>query len=664
MNRLTEKEILKLLSQGETFEGVLEDHSLEIQVKEYVPYLCNAGHAGHELREELANICLLTPEERKREEDYYTGELISSFPITLKVLDSRYEYDVNKSKTECIYEVAWGQKVWGRPLTETERTKSLEKWSRYYRIFTALTGAVKKKFGNCLVIDVHSFNWQIRDNSSAPVFNLGTSQIRERRWPGLLNVFEEKLKEIRLPNINTTVQRNTVYQGLGHQARYTFDKLTKTTIIPLDIKKIYMDELSGDTYPLVVESLRSGLYHAVLATAAQFSKRLENVNIRKADLLPADLDPIVLKVDKELANLAGQIDTLQYVNPVNMQYEKKRFLNHRNYEPVFHYRQLRTDPYEFREKLYKLPVSQIADPPLRELYRNVVDSFATKVEMLTHIGTPSFLYNSLRYYGEPTSLDISNARFLLHAAKPADEAEEEPNIGAEEIKATCEKAAKDFGIECDVVLSSKIVANAMVDGARRTLRVHKNAKVTPLELRSLIYHELGVHMATTIHARNQPLKVFILGLPHNTYTQEGLAIFWEYISDSLNLDRLRQLALRVLAVEMMIKGMSFSTVFHVLNNDYGLLANAAFTLTTRVFRGGGFTKDYLYLAGFRDIVRLARQRDISPLLTGKVSAPYLQTLDELIERKIVEPPTHLSAYRKGLASSKSETLNYLVSCIK
>ncbi|MDH5721575.1 MAG: flavohemoglobin expression-modulating QEGLA motif protein [Spirochaetia bacterium] len=664
MRKYTEEEIIQAIKSGKTIHGIFEDKSLEIKIKEYVPYICTAIHAGNNLREELSKISLFTPEERKKEEDLYTNELISSFPVTLTALDSRFEYDLNRNQKKCVYEKAWGKKVYNRKLTKEERAVSLDKHARFYRILNALVFAIKEKFENCLIIDIHSFNWQTRLKESAPVFDIRTLCPKKIRRLNLLEVFEKKLKEIRLPNIITTVDKDTISKETGYMVSYVSENLSNTTIIPLGIKKIYMDELTGDSYPLVIENLRNGLFHAVLATAAHFTSRFENINISKESLLPKDLDPAVIKVDTALGKLAGQIDTLQYVNPINLQQEKKKFLERRRYEPKFHYRQLRIDPYEFREKLYKLPVSQISDPPLRELYRSVIDSFAVKIELLTHIGTPSFLYNSLRYYGEPSSLDIANAKFLLHAAKTSDDMAEEQNIDAEQIKAECEIAAKNLNIECNVILSSKIVANAMVDGAKRTLLINKKSKVSRKELTSLIYHELGVHMTTTINARKQPLKVFIIGLPQNTYTQEGLAIMWEYLSNSLNLDRLRQLALRVLAVEMMIKGMSFSTVFHTLNNDYRLSVDAAFTLTTRVFRGGGFTKDYLYLSGFRDIINLARKRDISPLLTGKVSIEFIKTLDQLIERKIVVAPDNTNIYNKKKISSDNQILDYLVSCIK
>ena len=46
---------------------------------------------------------------------------------------------------------------------------------------------------------------------------------------------------------------------------------------------------------------------------------------------------------------------------------------------------------------------------------------------------------------------------------------------------------------------------------------------------------------------------------------------------------------------MMINGLDFKAVYHELVNSYYIDPNEAFIITTRIFRGGGFTKDHLYL---------------------------------------------------------------------
>ena len=74
----------------------------------------------------------------------------------------------------------------------------------------------------------------------------------------------------------------------------------------------------------------------------------------------------------------------------------------------------------------------------------------------------------------------------------------------------------------------------------------------------MVHHEIGVHMVTTINAVNQPLNIFKWAST-NTYTQEGI-VLTEYLSGYLSIKRLKELALRVVAVDMMINGLDFKAL--------------------------------------------------------------------------------------------------------
>ena len=56
-------------------------------------------------------------------------------------------------------------------------------------------------------------------------------------------------------------------------------------------------------------------------------------------------------------------------------------------------------------------------------------------------------------------------------------------------------------------------------------------------------------------------------------------------------------------------------------------------------RGGGLTKDYLYLQGLREVFGLWRRgADLSPLLAGKCSMEYYPELTDLLARGVLRPP--------------------------
>lgn len=341
-----------------------------------------------------------------------------------------------------------------------------------------------------------------------------------------------------------------------------------------------MDENSGEIYPLVVNDLKENLKQAISLNAAYYSRRNTiRKSARRHDLLSSNLDPSIKKLDDRLYNITKDVETLVFINPQNPIQEQRRFFS-RKYKttPEFRYRQLNIEPYQFKESLYRLPVDDVKDVSIQNLYRAVINSYAEKIDLLTTIGTEQFFYNSLKYYGEPNKTDISNAKFILYA-NSNDEAEEEIHDSQAAQQAFI-SAIDDYGFKCKVELSGKIIAGAMVNNSRKTIIINKRNNWTSTELQGLIHHELGVHMVTTVNSTLQPLKIFKLGLPGNTHTQEGLAILSEYLSDNLTLVRLKTLALRVLAVHLMVNNYSFSRTFEVLMDEYKLDQQRAFTIVS------------------------------------------------------------------------------------
>src|SRR5690606_40473541 len=119
--------------------------------------------------------------------------------------------------------------------------------------------------------------------------------------------------------------------------------------------------------------------------------------------------------------------------------------------------------------------------------------------------------------------------------------------------------------------------------------------------------------------------------------QEGLAVFSEYLCGGLTNQRMRILAARVVAVNSMITGNSFVDTFFLLTDKYLFTPEAAFHITMRVYRGGGLTKDAVYLKGLLNVIEYVKQgKDIGRLLVGKIRQDYLPIIDELMHRKLLK----------------------------
>ncbi|ELI5717961.1 flavohemoglobin expression-modulating QEGLA motif protein [Vibrio fluvialis] len=629
------EEMLSLIQRGQPFSGELEAAGCFIKIEQYLPVVCTAIHAGSRLRDDLQKQCQLSKAERRLEEAPLTDQLIASQPITLWGVDSRFEYDLNRARTlSTRYKSAWK-----KPLNDKQRSASHLKHGLFYQLYEALIRKLESMFGMVIVFDLYAYNYQSLPQPT-PVFNVGTAQIDMQRWGAVVKRFCTELGKIQLPHIENQTAMNAVFEGRGYLIAHTNAHFDRTLVLPTEVKKVFMEEADGTVYPLVMDALKSGFKEAFSQTSAYFQRRHNRRRITKANMLSSSIEPNVLAIDKALAKLTQRVETLKYVNPSNINAERKRFdAAPSRFKPDFRYKQLPIHANEFKHKLFQLPIESITDPDLKQLYSSMVNKLSEKIDLLTSIGQEKFLYNSLRFYGRPSTTAIDNARFLLYAKTLPEE--KGPFYTADEAAVIMANKAKEWGMACNVTPTSSLAARAMVSG-KKPPTLYLNSKVTysHAEVQRLIQHELGVHMATTFNARMQPLKVFSIGLPGSTESQEGLAILAEYKAGYMSHDRLQTLATRVLAVDSMLKEQNFYQTFDFLVDEFGLDRDSAFVTTTRVYRGGGFTKDHLYLEGFLHTLQQAQKRNIDNLLVGKCSHTYLDLIDELVERGWLVKPKH------------------------
>lgn len=349
----------------------------------------------------------------------------------------------------------------------------------------------------------------------------------------------------------------------------------------------------------------------------------------------------VRELDEQLFQAVRNIDILGAVAPLNYREQKAAFFDSNfSRNPQFTYNRHEVDPFYKKRLLFNLPIEDLKDEDLMLLYSGVIESYVDKIDQFRSIGTPDFLYDSLRYYGEPSQKDLRNANFILHLPEDID-ADSDAVLNAEGVRRVMEAFADRAGYSYTIKLDDNMIANALVSGT--TIKINTAAQVMETDVHALAHHELGVHLVTTLNARSQPLRILSMGCPVNTMTQEGLAIFCEYLAGFMTLSRLKILALRVLAVDSMIEDKDFKKTFLLLKEQYGASDEQAFTITARVYRGGGFTKDFLYLQGFHQMLNAYESRDdFTLLLAGKVSLDYLDVVRRLIEKNILLPPQLIS----------------------
>lgn len=375
----------------------------------------------------------------------------------------------------------------------------------------------------------------------------------------------------------------------------------------------------------------------------------------------------LIEIDNYIDALVKKIELLSYVNPVNIEEEKQKFFASKYLtDPQFKYPKRDFDKFKLHRKFFTLPLESIEDETIRNLYEEIIYSYSGLIQCIETIGEgKKFYYNSLRSFGTPTEDDVENAKFILHFEDEVDvDNIFAPKYSPEEAEKIFREYSTNYEFDYNIKQSTTMSAIAMVLNNIKTLVINGNHTFSENEMAILTHHEIGVHMVTTMNGLEHSLKIFSHGFPNNVETQEGLAVFSEYMSGNLTLKRLKELAYRVLAVNGLAKGYSFSKTFRSLHNTYDLDREQAFYITVRAYRGGGFTKDYLYLTGLKKIYDYYQSgKDLSLLLTGKVSLDFISDIEYLMKNNYAVKSKHVTkAYSQNL--NKNTTIDFILKNLK
>ena len=285
--------------------------------------------------------------------------------------------------------------------------------------------------------------------------------------------------------------------------------------------------------------------------------------------------------------------------------------------------------------------------------------------MLAAVGTPSFFEYGRQIYGEPSAplrysaiTPLELAQSVLDTIAQLDQVQipiaPPAWHDAEAVAADLERAVRaHFGEQAPAVeLVDRLSANALATAS--AIRIRRGARFTDRDYTQLLHHEAFIHVATSLNGKAQTdLPLLAAGHPGTTRTQEGLAVFAEVISGAIELDRMRRLADRVLAIQMAIEGADFLQV-HTFFLERTGDPDQAFENTRRVFRGGvitggaPFCKDLVYLMGLLQVnyflhaaFAAGRADCLRLLFCGKLNLLDIPALCELYAMGLCRAPRFL-----------------------
>ena len=436
-------------------------------------------------------------------------------------------------------------------------------------------------------------------------------------------------------------------------------------VLGLEVRPVFRDLASGQDFPLVRRVLHKGVARALRRTVFQFARqRTSKPPAHYHALGRRRVVNAVWAVDRQLAEVSNTFDFLLQVTPVNVEWAWNRFRRLR-YQvlPEFTSRPLPVDPAMTKRRLFKVPVERIEDPTLAQLFRDQQNELDRKLTMLGNRGTSQFLYGSLGLYGgvEDALSTLANEILSRIPSRTRDELIRGA-IGAREFAGLAEEHIQQYR-----AFYPELAANVEIRRdftglmvSRGSLLVGSGTKVPKARVEAVLAHEVGTHILTYVNGRAQPFRQLCIGLPGYDELQEGLAVLAEHLVGGLSRPRLRLLAARVMAVEMMVDGADFMEVFRKLVRFHGYSGRTAFIITMRIFRGGGLTKDAIYLRGLVALIKYLREGgQIDPLVMGKIGLQHIPMMEELNWRRVLQPPLLRPRYLEDPAAVKrlEETKN-------
>jgi uncharacterized protein (TIGR02421 family) len=516
--------------------------------------------------------------------------------------------------------------------------------TRYFPFLSKLVATITefqmKIFGAFLLLEIWEGNFTQSDEKIdfrivAPTHNPPRDVLEE---------LESALLCITLENRQPSVE--LIYSESIHPPKLRALKSAKTNnlvTLGLEISPTYRDAKDDMLFPMLLHELHHKLARALKRTFYAFTH--SHTSHRPAhfhELGRRTLTQSLKATDDALHIISQTFDVLLHVTPVNASQAWNVFQRNRFQRvPEFLYRPRPIDPSLMKRKLFEIPIEQIEDPTLAHIYRHKQDELERQITLVADRNTPRFLQGSQMLYGNTEPELVELAQQILGRIPPH---RRDDNEGDSLNAASFAQAAYEeihFYQQQDSTLTSRVEIRDDVTGifvSKGNFLIGSDARVPRKRVEATLAHEIGTHVLTYHNGKKQPLHEFCSGMAGYESLQEGLAVLAEYLTGGLSRPRLRLLAGRVIAVRHIEKGADFIETFNAMHNHYGFNRQTAFTISMRIYRGGGYTKDIVYLRGLMVLLKhLAEGQELEPLLLGKISHEYIHLVEELNWRKILKP---------------------------
>ncbi|HBE91202.1 MAG TPA: flavohemoglobin expression-modulating QEGLA motif protein [Gammaproteobacteria bacterium] len=498
-------------------------------------------------------------------------------------------------------------------------------------------------FGACLLLEIWAGD-EVADEQDQPAFHIVAPNTNVPA-----NVLEDMENALLGIHVNEVSAHITLSYRESISAPGCSDIISNEALgqlncthLGLEVSPIYREAEGQSLLPFRLRQLHHVFANALKRTFYSFAHNVTQLRLAHYHELGRQfITGVVHETDEQLTEISNSFDLLLHVTPVNAQQAWQKFQKDKYQKyPEFLYRPRNIDPDLMKRQLYQVPIEHIEDPTLAYIFSSKREELDRQITLVADRNTPRFLLGSRQLFGDipPVLLDL--AKEMLSLPPPAQKTETS-YLSASEFADQARQEIEWYR-EQDPELPAQVELRDDVPGilvSRGHLLVGQDTQIPENRVNATLAHEVGTHIVTHYNGRQQPFRELYAGMAGYEPLQEGLAVLAEYLSNELSHMRMRLLAGRVMAVDMISNGADFIESFRLLENDYGFSQANAYTICMRVYRGGGYTKDFIYLQGLVNVLDyLAAGQQLDRLYIGKITYEHLDFIEELQWRKVLVEP--------------------------
>ena len=474
-----------------------------------------------------------------------------------------------------------------------------------------------------------------------------TSQLKSKIIIGTMEwveVIGKKGTRKIVAKIQPDVGKSVLDEAIAHEIELDETGKCKFSLVDQKVTTVMnIGDFSKEPYQMIIgqRDLNGFIIDPMRKLPLEAKEADQNTLVIKRVFSPKELE----KIDQELFEIDSKLKLLAHLRPLNLREENEKFLLNPTYNPQFQYKPLGFDPRHFYSRLKRI---EFPETPIGLLWQKKADEIKRKIALLEARDTAEFTEKSMALYGQVDEklyqLALKDARSM-----PQEFSKSGRLLNAKEAKRRFERAIEEYGLKgWHVKLKPDMVSDAIA-GKENTILIRSAAMFSEDRLKGTIAHEVETHAFTAINGARQPYRIFQRGLADYLTTEEGLAVYNQEKTESVETIKKYWPASSVIGIWTAMQG-SFVDVYLAML-EFGFGAQRAWTVALKAKRGlgdtsqpGAFTKDAIYFKGHRMVQEFVAQGgDLTELYYGKTN---LEDLDLIKKIKGLKKPLYLPTHLK------------------